>query len=105
MWYIFPLIAGLGYSEMAQRFAINDGEEAIAYLAHPVLRQRLIDISRALLLNSSNNASQVMGSPDGLKLCSCMTLFAVIPNSDPVFQAIIAKFFDGEKDKATLELL
>lgn len=105
MWYIFPQIAGLGYSEMAQRYGIKDRDEAIGYLAHPVLGKRLIEISQALLTNGSSNATQVMGTPDDMKLRSSMTLFALLPGTDPVFEAVLKKYFQGEKDKATLQLL
>jgi uncharacterized protein (DUF1810 family) len=104
MWYIFPQIAGLGYSEMAKRYAIKDMSEATAYLMDPVLSTRLIEISRALLNLSGDNATQVMGSPDDLKLRSSMTLFSLVPNADPVFERVLKKFFDGEKDDATIKL-
>jgi uncharacterized protein (DUF1810 family) len=102
MWYIFPQISGLGYSEIAKRYAIRDREEAIAYHDHPVLGKRLIELAQALLTNPSNNPTQVMGSPNDLKLRSSMTLFSLVPGADP---AVLKKYFQGEKDKATLELL
>jgi uncharacterized protein (DUF1810 family) len=102
MWYIFPQIGGLGFSEMSKRYAISDLLEASAYLAHPVLGKRLKEISAALLLLRTNNANQVMGSPDDLKLRSSMTLFAQVPGADPVFAAVRQKYFQGENDKATL---
>jgi len=105
MWYIFPQVAGLGYSEMAKRYAIKDREEAIAYLSHPVLGKRLVEIAQALLHIPTDNAIQVMGSPDDLKLRSSMTLFALLPGADPVFEAVLQKFYDGKKDAATLQLL
>lgn len=74
MWYIFPQIEGLGYSEMAKRFAIKDLAEASEYLAHPVLGPRLQEIASALLDLKTSNANQVMGAPDDLKLRSSMTL-------------------------------
>jgi uncharacterized protein (DUF1810 family) len=105
MWYIFPHISGLGFSEMAKRYAIRNREEAIAYLAHPILGKRLIEISEALLSLKSSNPSEVMGSPDDLKLRSCMTLFMLLPQTNPVFEAVLKKYFHGEKDSATLQLL
>jgi len=105
MWYIFPQIAGLGYSEMAKHFAIKDRHEAIAYLAHPLLGQRLIAISSALLQLKGNSAHAVFGSPDDLKLHSSMTLFAQQPNADPVFKKVLEKYFDGQLDQRTLALL
>lgn len=105
IWYIFPQIAGLGHSDMAGRYAIQDLSGASAYLADPVLGFRLIEISNALLRLESNNATDVMGSPDDMKLRSCMTLFSLVANADPVFKAVLAKYFDGKADKATLELV
>jgi uncharacterized protein (DUF1810 family) len=105
MWYIFPQIQGLGFSEMAHRYAIKDAAEAAAYLQHPVLGARLVEISRALLGLASSNATSVMGSPDDLKLRSSMTLFAAVPGADPVFQAVLDKFFAGAPDAQTLRRL
>jgi uncharacterized protein (DUF1810 family) len=105
IWYIFPQIGGLGYSEMSKRYAIKDLPEATAYLGHPVLGKRLIEISNVLLALKFVSANGVMGSPDDLKLRSSMTLFAQVPGADPVFDAVLKKYFQGEKDKATLQLL
>ena len=104
IWYIFPQIAGLGYSEMSRQYAIRDMDEAKSYLAHPVLGKRLIEISNALLTHNQS-ARSIMGSPDDLKLRSCMTLFSLVPGADPVFEQVLHKFFDGKKDGATLELV
>ena len=105
MWYIFPQAQGLGYSEMAHRYGITGAAEAAAYLAHPVLGQRLREIARALLALPGSNATAIMGSPDDLKLRSSMTLFAQVPGADPVFQAVLDKFFGGAPDAKTLQLL
>ncbi|HTD99024.1 MAG TPA: DUF1810 domain-containing protein [Mucilaginibacter sp.] len=105
MWYIFPQVAGLGFSEMARRYGIKDRDTALEYLRHPVLGRRLIEIANALLTNGSSDAMQVMGTPDDMKLRSSMTLFALLPGTDPVFEKVLQKYFHGEKDKATLELL
>jgi len=105
MWYIFPQIQGLGFSEMAHRYAIKDAAEAEAYLKHPVLGARLLEISTALQGLASRNATAVMGSPDDLKLRSSMTLFAQVPGADPVFQAVLDKFFGGQADPQTLRRL
>lgn len=104
MWYIFPQIAGLGMSYTAQLYAIKDIDEARRYIAHPVLGERLIEISRALLALDSSDPTAVMGYPDDLKLRSCMTLFAQV-SDDPVFNAVLAKFYGGRVDARTLELL
>ena len=105
MWYIFPQIQGLGFSSMAQRYAIADAAEAAAYLAHPTLGARLIEISRAVLAAPGSNATAVMGSPDDLKLRSSMTLFAQVPGADPVFQQVLDKFYGGRPDEQTLRRL
>lgn len=105
IWYIFPQIGGLGYSEMSKRYAIKDLPEAIAYLAHPVLGKRLVEISTALLDLKSISATGIMGSPDDLKLRSSMTLFSQVPGADPIFDTVLKRYFQGEKDKATLQLL
>ena len=105
MWYIFPQIAGLGHSDMAKKYAIADLAEATAYLDHPVLGSRLKELCSALLELSTNNATQVMGSPDDLKLRSSMTLFALVESTDSVFEAVLKKYFDGHEDPATLRLV
>ena len=105
MWYIFPQIAGLGFSETAQYYAIRDITEAQAYTAHPVLGARLVEISEALLLLPSNNALDVLGFPDNLKLCSCMTLFERAAPDKRVFARVLEKFFGGKRDKRTLQIL
>ena len=105
MWYIFPQIAGLGVSETARFYAIKDLQEAHDYLEHPVLGSRLIDISKALLGIEGKTANQILGSIDELKLRSSMTLFSTLTNTNPVFQAVIDKFFDGQEDLKTRSLL
>ncbi len=105
MWYIFPQIKGLGYSETAKFYAINSLSEARAYLEHPVLGSRLIEISEELLKLESNDANRIFGSPDYLKLKSSMTLFSALPNANPVFQEVLDKFFKGDLDEKTLQIL
>lgn len=105
MWYIFPQIAGLGVSETARFYAIKNLDEANAYLQHPVLGSRLIEISKALLAVEGKTANQILGSIDELKLRSSMTLFSALPNTDPVFQAVIDTFFDGQDDPKTRALI
>jgi uncharacterized protein (DUF1810 family) len=95
----------LGYSEMATFYAIKDIHEASDYLAHPVLGSRLIDISTALLGHDGKTANQIMGSPDDLKLRSCMTLFSLLKDTDPIFQAVLDKFFNGAQDQKTLSII
>ena len=105
MWYIFPQIRGLGVSSTSQHYAIRDAVEAAAYLAHPVLGPRLREISGELLKLGSSSANSVFGSPDDLKLRSAMTLFAAVPGADPVFQAVLDKYFGGAPDAQTLRRL
>ena len=105
MWYIFPQIAGLGRSTTAEYYAIKSKEEAKAYIEDPVLGKRLIEISQTLLQVSSDDAEMVMGWPDNLKLRSCMTLFAEVAPDQPVFRNVLEKFYDGEMDEKTLDIL
>lgn len=105
MWYIFPQIAGLGFSYTSKLFAIKDLSEAEDYLHHPVLGKRLIEISEALLEIEGKTAHQIFGSPDDLKLKSSMTLFATLNETNPVFQKVLDKYYDGAKDQKTLELI
>ncbi|GAB4026612.1 DUF1810 domain-containing protein [Spirosoma koreense] len=103
MWYIFPQISGLGFSETAKYYAIRDMDEARAFLDHPVLGKRLIGIANALLGIEGKTATQILGSPDDLKLRSCMTLFNLLEPTDPVFQAVLDKYFTGLPDPQTLD--
>ncbi|GAB3638159.1 DUF1810 domain-containing protein [Hymenobacter arcticus] len=105
MWFIFPQIQGLGFSQISKHYAINDLEEAEAYVQHPVLGERLVEISTALLGLASSDANRVFGDPDDLKLKSSMTLFAAVPGANPVFEAVLAKFFRGGHDAKTRQLL
>jgi uncharacterized protein (DUF1810 family) len=105
IWYIFPQIEGLGFSANAVYYAIRDLQEAAAYLKHPVLGRRLVEISRALLALDSDNATHVMGSPDDIKLRSSMTLFALVPGTDAVFGEVLVKFFGGKKDERTVAIV
>ncbi|MET4105932.1 DUF1810 domain-containing protein [Hymenobacter sp. UYP22] len=105
MWYIFPQVQGLGYSETARFYAIQSQQEAEAYLQHPVLGPRLIEISEALARLESNDATRIMGSPDDVKLKSSMTLFAALKGTSPVFQRVLDKFFSGVSDEKTLQIL
>ncbi|WP_201986931.1 DUF1810 domain-containing protein [Hymenobacter rubidus] len=105
MWYIFPQLQGLGVSETARFYALTDLREAEAFLHHPVLGPRLVQISSALLSLASNDAHAIMGSPDDIKLRSSMTLFAALPGAPPVFQQVLDKFYHGAKDEKTVRLL
>lgn len=105
IWYIFPQLRGLGYSDYAAFYGIADIEEARAYLAHPVLGSRLIEITGALLELPESDPLRVMGTPDDLKLRSCMTLFACIAEPGSVFHRALDKYYGGEPDAQTLRLL
>jgi len=105
MWYIFPQIQGLGFSETSRFYAIRDLTEAEAYLRHPVLGPRLVGISQELLQLAATDATRIFGSPDDMKLKSSMTLFAALDGGSPVFQAVLDKFFRGAADSRTLQLL
>lgn len=104
MWFIFPQIAGLGFSPTSQHFAIRDRSEAEAYLAHPILGPRLTECCEALLALKTNSAPDVFGYPDDLKLKSSATLFAAVSPSGSAFEQLLKKFFDGEPDTKTIEL-
>ena len=104
IWYIFPQIQGLGFSSTAQYYAIENLEEAKAYLADPVLRERLLEISNALLALDSCDPSEVMGYPDDLKLRSSMTLFSLAEPECTVFRDVLDKFYNGQEDSRTIAL-
>lgn len=103
MWYIFPQIKGLGFSEISNYYAIEDLDEATAYLENKILKQRLIEISKALLKLETNNPIEIFGVIDSIKLKSSMTLFSLVSN-ESIFENILEKFYEGEKDEKTIEL-
>ena len=105
IWYIFPQIEGLGRSSTAQYYSIHDMEEAKAFMADPYLSRNLIEISQALLTLDSNNATEVMGIPDDMKLRSSMTLFMAAVPEQPLFRQVRDKFYGGKPDRWTLQLL
>jgi uncharacterized protein (DUF1810 family) len=105
MWYIFPQLAGLGHSETARFYGIINLTEAEEFLKHPVLGKNLIEISEVLLALEECDPHVIFGSPDDLKLKSCMTLFSLVSHSNPVFTNVLMKFFDGDDDQATIMLL
>lgn len=104
IWYIFPQIAGLGFSSTSKYYSIKDKNEAIEYLKNKTLKDRLIEICEALLSLESDDATYVMGYPDDLKLKSSMTLFDEVSDID-VFKKVLDKFYKGEKDEMTISLL
>ena len=104
MWYIFPQLRGLGQSNVAWYYGIEDLEEASAYLAHPVLGQRLWEITQTVLELSETDPLRVFGWPDNMKFRSCMTLFAQV-SEDDLYVRALDKFFGGQEDDLTLKLL
>lgn len=106
IWYVFPQMKGLGSSSMSYFFGLSGREEAAAYLAHPVLGARLVQITEALLNQKERNPEKIFGYPDFLKVRSCMTLFeAVSAQEDNVFRRVLDAFYCGERDRHTLRML
>jgi uncharacterized protein (DUF1810 family) len=105
MWFVFPQIEGLGLSAISQHYAITCLDEARAYLAHPVLGPRLIECAEAVNAVDGRSAHEIFGTPDDLKLRSCLTLFAQAAPDKSVFADALAKYFAGDPDPATLEKL
>jgi uncharacterized protein (DUF1810 family) len=104
MWFIFPQLAGLGHSPMARRFSLASGEEAAAYLDHGVVGRRLRECTALVNAVEGKTIREILGSPDDLKFCSSMTLFASL-SPDPEFATAIARFYGGRRDPKTLQLL
>lgn len=105
MWFIFPQIAGLGFSAMVQRYAIRSLDEARAYLQHPVLGERLRTCTAAVNAVTSRSMHAIFGSPDDVKFRSSMTLFGRADPGEPAFRTALARYFDGQEDPRTLEKL
>ena len=105
MWFIFPQLAGLGFSEYNVYYGIKNLEEATHYLHHPVLGKRLVQITKAVLEINGKTANEIFGKPDDRKLRSCMTLFAQVKNAEPIFQQVLDTYYQGIKDEKTLQLL
>jgi uncharacterized protein (DUF1810 family) len=104
MWFIFPQIKGLGKTQMAIKYSINDINEAIFYINHPILGNRLKEITGELLKIKDKSALDIFGSPDDKKLKSCMTLFSIV-SQDSIFRQVLSQFFNSEKDGKTLDII
>ena len=104
MWFIFPQLAGLGHSPMAQRYAIGSRDEAVAYLGHAVLGPRLAECTALVNAVEGRTIREILGSPDDLKFHSSMTLFGAV-SMEPEFAAAIEKFYRGTPDRKTLQRL
>ena len=105
MWFVFPQVAGLGFSAMSQRYALASLAEARAYLAHPVLGPRLVECGRILAATKGKSAAAIFGDIDAMKLRSSITLFMAAAPDEPVFREVLEKYFAGQPDDATLERL
>jgi uncharacterized protein (DUF1810 family) len=105
MWFVFPQLRGLGASATARRYAIASREEALAYLAHPLLGARLRECTQLALAHAGLGASELFGYPDDLKFRSCMTLFAAVAPGEQIFAEALQRFFAGAPDDATLARL
>jgi uncharacterized protein (DUF1810 family) len=105
IWFVFPQLRGLGHSPTAVRFGIASLDEARAYLAHPVLGPRLHECARLVACIDGRSADDIFGWPDNLKVRSSMTLFAWATDDNAEFCTLLDKFYNGEYDPATAELL
>lgn len=105
MWFVFPQLAGLGRSAMAERYALSGLDEAAAYLRHPLLGPRLRECVQAALDCGIADPHLLLGFPDDLKFRSCLTLFERVAGGDPLFSEALQRFYSGERDGHTLALL
>ena len=105
MWFVFPQLRGLGRSDTAIHYGLASRAQALAYWRHPLLGARLRECTELVLATSGRSAHQIFGSPDDLKFCSCMTLFAAVAEDDAPFDRALIRFYAGRRDPATLALL
>jgi uncharacterized protein (DUF1810 family) len=105
MWYVFPQIDGLGFSATTKRYSIKSVAEARAYLSHPVLGPRLLECAAAALRVDGRSAADIFGATDERKLQSCATLFATVSPAGSVFHRLLDKYFQGQRDGKTVQLL
>lgn len=105
IWYIFPQLKGLGLSSTSEIYGVTGLAEARTYLTNPILRQRLLDATEAMLAHDTFDAATILGELDALKFRSCLTLFALADPDEPIIAKALKRFFGGERDARTLELL
>ena len=105
IWYVFPQLKGLGFSGMSDYYGIDGLDEAREYLADPLLRKHLIEISEALIKTGGSDPSVIFGYPDNLKVHSCITLFAIADPGVSVFRQVLEQFYDGREDPGTIRIL
>jgi uncharacterized protein (DUF1810 family) len=105
MWFVFPQIDGLGFSTTTKLYSIKSLDEARAYLAHPTLGARLLECTCTILALNGRTALDIFGKPDDMKLQSSTTLFAAISPTGSEFSAVLDKYFNGERDARTVELI
>ena len=105
VWFILPQLRGLGFSERAHKFGISGMAEAKAYMAHPLLGPRLVEVVEAMLQHKGSSAEDVLGDTDARKFQSCLTLFSLAAPQVACFNEALQQFFSSERDAATLKLL
>ncbi len=105
MWFVFPQLRGLGHSDRAHFFGIGSLDEAMAFLADPILGKRLLECVAALVKLPGMSAGEILGSVDALKLRSSLTLFRIAAPGETLFQSALEQYFDGQLDPQTIELL
>ena len=105
MWFIFPQLRGLGFTDYNIFYGIENLNEASQYLNHPILGKRLVEITQAMLEIENKTALEILGRPDERKLKSCMTLFAELPAAPDCFRQVLEKYYNGEQDEKTLQLV
>lgn len=105
MWFIFPQLRGLGFTDYNIFYGIENLQEASLYLNHPILGRRLVEITQAMLEIENKTALEILGRPDERKLKSCMTLFGLLPEEPECFTQVLEKYYNGEQDEKTLEII
>ncbi|GGH29023.1 Uncharacterized protein, DUF1810 family [Cribrihabitans marinus] len=105
MWFVFPQLAELGQSPISQLYGLHDLDEAAAYLDHPELKRRLVEVADLMLTHEGTPAKQILGQVDAMKLRSSMTLFSRVPEAPDSFARVLDAFYDGRPCTETLRLI